>query len=235
MKTTINRFLRSLFDAISPRVCVICGRRLTIDEEVLCIPCYANLPRTWYDERAEDNELARLFWGRVPIERAVALCFYQSHSYFSRLIYMMKYKNHPDAARYLGRIMAEELLSSSFFEGIDALVPVPITRRRRHQRGYNQSMEIALGVSRATGLPVIDKALVRTSFTGSQTKLGRLQRQDNVEKVFHLVRPQLVAGLHVLVIDDIVTTGATIVSCMRELRKAEGTRLSLLAAGFTKN
>ncbi len=227
--------LRHLLDFISPRSCRICGNRLSGDEEEICSVCNWQLPRTHYAETAEDNTVARLFWGRLPLERAASWFYYQSQSPASRMIYELKYHGKSEIGEWLGRGSATEFMQSSFFEGIDVIVPVPITWRRKWQRGYNQSMEIARGISAVTGLKIVNGAVKRSHFNGSQTNLSAGERQKNVEGAFRLVRPELVAGKHILLVDDILTSGATLSACGEELAKVPGVRISIMTIGFTKS
>jgi ComF family protein len=230
---TITKFWRQLRDLLSPRACVVCGRRLPVATEVLCPLCQLHLPRTGFQQSPDDNLLARLFWGIIPVERAVALCYYSPASGTARAIYDMKYHHRPDVGIALGRLMATELQPSGFFEDIDLLVPVPLAPNRLRERGYNQSLQLALGVSRVTGLPVSEDVVCRTAFTRSQTQLIRQNRQENVEGVFKLCQAEKLSGRHVLLIDDVITTGATITACARELLRAKNVRVSILAFGLT--
>ena len=220
---------------ISPRLCVVCGERLSITEEVICAKCNLHLPRTGYHREPYENNLAKLFWGQIPIERATALFYYEAHAETANILYDMKYKNHPDIGIVMGRMMAREIQDSGFFEGIDAIVPIPLAKKRQRQRGYNQSLMLAKGVSEITGLPISQKVIRRTVFEGSQTSKGRWERQENVEKVFELTDAQSFIGKHLLIIDDVVTTGATIVACAKELAKAGDIKFSILALGYAKS
>lgn len=146
----------------------------------------------------------------------------------------MKYRSHPETGELMGRMAAKEFATYGFFDGIDAIVPVPLAKNRQRERGYNQSLEIARGVSAVTRIPITSKALKRKSFAASQTKMNRWQRNENVEDVFLLTDGNAVKGKHILIIDDVVTTGATVISCAKELMKAGGTRFSVMSLGFTK-
>ena len=227
--------LRRFLDLIAPRPCVVCGCRLGVHDEVLCPSCVLQLPRTGFHLSPLDNPMARLFWGIIPVERVAAYTYYSPGSEMAQMVYDMKYHDRPDIGVALGRLMATELQSAGFFDGIDLLVPVPLAPRRERQRGYNQSRQLALGVSEVTGLAVSDCAVLRTVFKGSQTELSRWDRQENVEDVFRLRDADTLRGRHVLLIDDIVTTGATVTACARELQKAEGVRISILAFGYSKS
>lgn len=229
-----SSFYSRLIDLIAPRGCAICGERLTLDEQVVCTRCNVRLPRTDYASDAYDNEMARHFWARIAVERCAALFFYQPQSPASRMIYDLKYRNHPEYGVTLGRMAATEFAAQGFFEGIDVIVPVPLAKARKRERGYNQSMEIARGVAEATRIGICDDAVERTRRTETQTRMGRLQRVDNVENAFSLARPDAVAGRHVLIVDDIVTTGATVCACGKALMQAGGVSISVLSLGFTK-
>lgn len=212
----------------------MCGCRLGIGEDVICTACNIELPRTGYAATPYDNEMAKLFWGRMPIEKAAALFVYRAHSDASRIIYRLKYLNHPETGELMGRMAAKEFAAHSFFDGIDAIVPVPLAKKRKRERGYNQSFEIARGVSQITHLPVINKAVKRMSFKGSQTHMSRWQRNENVEGEFCLTDGKAVKDKHILIIDDVVTTGATIISCATEMAKAGGVKFSVMSLGLTK-
>jgi ComF family protein len=216
-------------------MCVVCGSRLAVTEETLCSKCYLHLPRTDFRNNLYENVMAKLFWGRIAIEKADALFFYEPHAETAHILYELKYKNHPEIGVVMGRMMAKELMRSGLYEGIDAIVPVPLAKKRERERGYNQSLELAKGVSEVTGLPIADKVVVRTKFVGSQTQRGRWERNENVENVFELVDGDSINGKHLLLIDDVVTTGATIIACAQELQKASNVRISVLALGFAKS
>lgn len=229
-----SKLLSTLSDLLSPRACTCCGCRLGVDERVLCTACNAHLPRTLFAERALDNEMARLFWKRLPVERAAALFFYQPHSPSGQMIYELKYHNRPNVGLALGRLAAQEMARSRFFEDIDVIIPLPLARGRERERGYNQSLLIAEGVSEATHLPICNDAVRRIRETRSQTRLSHEERADNIEGAFRLIRPERVACRHVLIVDDIVTSGATVVACGGAIATAGGVRISVLSLGYTK-
>ena len=132
-------------------------------------------------------------------------------------------------------MMAKELMRNGLFDDIDALVPVPLAKKRERERGYNQSMMLAKGVSEVTSLPIANQVVRRTRFAGSQTRRGRWERNENVEDVFELQDADSISGKHLLLIDDVVTTGATIIACAKEMQKASNVRISVLALGFAKS
>ena len=228
-------FWTRLLDLISPRACVVCGCRLSASEEVICGKCNLHLPRTGFQQDPYENIMAKMFWGQIPIERAAALIYYEPHAETANILYELKYKNHPEIGEVMGRLMARELQTGNFFEGIDGIIPVPLAKKRERQRGYNQSHELAKGISEITGLPIYNKVVRRTVFEGSQTSLGRWERNENVEQVFELKDALTIQGKHLLIVDDVVTTGATVIACAKELCKAEGVRLSVLSLGLAKS
>lgn len=228
-------FWHRLLDLISPRLCVVCGQRLTVSEDVICTKCNLHLPRTDFHQDPYENEMAKLFWHQIPVERATALFYYESHAETANILYELKYKNHPEVGEVMGRLMAIELQPSGFFDGIDGIVPIPLAKKRQRQRGYNQSLEIARGISAITSLPIYNKVVRRKAFEGSQTNKGRWERNENVEGVFELKDASAIQGKHLLMVDDVVTTGATVIACVQELCKADNVRVSVLALGFSKS
>ena len=234
MKPCIS-FWSRLLDLISPRMCVVCSRRLSVSEEVICATCNLHLPRTGFQRDPYENIMAKTFWGQIPIERATALFYYEPHAETANILYDMKYRNHPEIGEVMGRMMAKEFQPAGFFDGIDGIVPVPLARKRERQRGYNQSQELAKGISEVVGLPIYNKVVKRCKFEGSQTSRGRWERNENVEKMFQLTDGERICGKDLLLIDDVVTTGATIIACAKELVKAGGVKISVLSLGFTKS
>lgn len=230
----MGSFWTRLLDLIAPRQCCACDGRLGETERTVCLNCLLSLPRTHHAEHPYDNPMAQLFWGLVPVERAAAWFFYQPSSPHSPMIHHLKYHQHREIGHFIGRIAAEEMSPSGFFDDIDLLIPVPLTKRRQRQRGYNQSNVIAGGISEVTGIPVAGDAVRRTRFEESQTRKKAVERKENVSDVFKLVRAEAIGHRHVMVIDDIITTGSTIISLGQELQKAPSVSISIFSAGFTR-
>lgn len=229
-----DNVLVSLMNIIAPRSCVMCGNRLVVGENVICSVCNSILPRTHYDTKPYDNEMARLLWGRVEVERVAALFYFKPQSDTSRIVYAFKYGNHPEYAEYMGRLAAKEMSRGGFFDGIDVIVPVPLARKRLRKRGYNQSLYIAKGIKEITDIPIVDNAVRRNTFTESQTHKSRWMRYENVEHAFELRNPGLLRGKHVLIVDDVMTTGSTILACAKELIKDGDVTISVFTLGITK-
>jgi ComF family protein len=201
------------------------------NENLICTECYVLIPRTNY-HIAEDNPVAQLFWGRCLIEKAAAFSYYNKGSRIRNLIHNMKYKGIREIGIELGRIYALSLKSSGFTNDIDLIIPVPLHLAKKRTRGFNQSEIISMGIADVTGLPVNTKSLVRKTVSETQTKRSRYERWTNVEGIFHVIDPQTIMNKHVLLVDDVITTGSTIESCSYELLKIEGVKVSVVALAF---
>lgn len=227
------RLLRQLLDIAAPRLCSACGRRLNDGEEVFCATCMMRLPRTDFLAHPYDNEMAQTFWGRVShFEKAYAFVYHQPHSESARAVYQIKYFGMADTGIDIGEIMGIQMKAAGFTDDIDIILPVPLTKERKRQRGFNQSEMIAQGISDATGIKVAKDIVKRVSFHGSQTRRDRQDRADNVENAFCLASGKRVTGKHVLIVDDIVTTGATIVAMAQQITLQPGVKVSVAAIGF---
>ena len=199
-----------------PSNCLVCGKRLPSPREILCFKCEYLMPKTGYGERA-DNPVSRIFWGRVPVVSATSLFRFEKGSAYQTLLHDLKYRGNWRAGLYLGRLLGQELIQSSFSR-CDLLVPVPLHPGRLRQRGYNQSEIITRGCSEITGIPVATRLIIRRGRHRSQTSMGRHERFENVIEEFSLdSRPMDINGLKVLIIDDVITTGATLEACSRIL------------------
>ena len=211
-----------------PRLCYGCGGTLLRNEKLICIECYILMPRTRYHLQ-EDNPVARLFWGRCKIERAAAFSFYSKDSRIRKLIHNLKYRGIREVGFELGKIYGQSLLDSDFLKGIDMIIPVPLHPSKKRIRGFNQSEIIAGGFSEATGLPVFQEILERTTRSQTQTKRSRYDRWINVEGIFNVSARDAIEGKHILIIDDVITTGSTLEACAVELLKSEGVKVSVAA------
>lgn len=228
-----HSIIERIIDTILPRPCVVCGRRLDIDDDVICAICDLNMPRTAFYRDPKTNLMAQQFYEKLDTERCAALFYFRSHADISRTIYAMKYGGRDDIAVFLGHATAQEVMASGFFDGIDVLLPVPLSRQKQRQRGYNQSERIAQGIAEETGLPIATGAVVRTKNTKTQTHLNSMQRIDNVKDAFALADPTDIRGRHVLIVDDVVTSGATVTACAKAAMQAGNVRISVLSVGFS--
>lgn len=219
--------LNDIRELFFPRCCVVCGKRLLQGEEFMCFSCMQVLPRTNLHLSA-DNEVAKSFWGKFPVERASAFLYYSKGGPVRRLLYDLKYYGNYKLGHFLGRYMASELSLSGFFAGIDYIVPVPMFAQKRKSRGYNQSEMLAEGISSVTCIPLLRNGLVKNRQTETQTHKSSYERWKNVRDVFECVSFAEMNGKHILLVDDVLTTGATIVACADALGKVSGLRISIL-------
>ena len=225
-------FLQRLLDLTNPRACAICGQRLAVEETLFCTVCLLHLPLTHFNTKPDDNPMTQIFWGLLTIEKASALIYYTAHATSSYPVYKLKYMNVPEMGIELGRYMGRQLCKAGFFNEIDAIIPVPLTQKHQRQRGYNQSQMIAEGIAEECHLPIWNNVVKRNTFHSSQTNKGRIERASNVKGVFELIDAEKIKDAHVLIVDDVVTTGATICSLGQELRKVEGVKISVVSVGF---
>jgi len=201
-----------------PLNCLVCGKRLSSPGEVLCLECEYNMPRTNYRD-GTNNPVSQVFWGRVPVEMGTSLFRFEKGSSYQTLLHDLKYRGNKKAGAYLGRLLGHELKRTRYAD-CDVMVPVPIHKKRLRERGYNQSEIIARGTSDVMGIPVVLDLLRRADHHNSQTTLGRYERFENVRHNFQLARnPPDVNGKRILLIDDVVTTGATLEACSEVLFK----------------
>ena len=208
------KMLKSLLDLIFPRICPGCDASLVRGEGSVCTECLLAIQETNFHEAEQDNELFYRLAGKTPLEGAFALYYFDKKGRFQKVVKALKYKNMPQVGRFLGEFYGELLHESGVLKDVNAIVPVPLHRSRLRERGYNQSEQIARGLHKATGIAIDRKALARKEKTATQTRKTQAERWDNVRDVFEMRRP---LGGHILLVDDIITTGATLESCIRTL------------------
>lgn len=228
------RWIDDLKELLFPRYCKVCGRRLMKSEQHLCIGCLLELPRTHYDQHP-DNPLMQHFMEWSEVVRATAYTYYYKEGKFSTLIHHLKYYNQPEVGTFLGELAAKELRGGGFFDDIGLIVPVPLSRKKFRMRGYNQSEHIAHGISKVTGIPIKANCIERVTDTDTQTHKGQTERWKNTEGIFRVTRPEAVKGRHLLLIDDVSTTGATLHACIAALLTTPGVRISVFTLATTKN
>lgn len=229
----IKDWLYSFLSLWFPRCCVVCGESLAKGEECICTMCNINLPRTDYHLR-KDNPVEKLFWGKFPLERATSFFFYRKGSDFRQVLHQLKYGGQKEIGAIMGRYMASELQASDFFHGVDVIIPIPLYKKKQQIRGYNQSEWISRGIMAVTGIPVDTEAIIRRKNTETQTQKSALERWENVDGIFELHRSEYLAGKHILIVDDVLTTGATTVACASRLAEIEGVRISVLTLAMAE-
>ena len=224
-------FWDDFISLLFPRLCYACGNHLLRNENLICTECYVIIPRTDYHFK-EDNPVAQLFWGRCVIEKAAAFSYYNKGSRIRNLIHNLKYKGIKELGYELGKIYGLSLMSSGFTKDIDLIIPVPLHPAKERVRGFNQSNLISIGLGDAAKLPVSTNSLSRVAISATQTKRSRYERWTNVEGIFRVTDPMSITGKHVLLVDDVITTGSTIEACANELLKTEGVRVSVVALAY---
>jgi ComF family protein len=205
-----NNSTRDLLHFIYPNSCVICTREIVLQSLTICPICASELHYTYYEKYTEPTNLDKLFWGRIPLEGTYALFYFNEGTGVQKLLHALKYKNNPELGRFYGHQLGNVLKTMSAFEDVDAVVPVPLHPKKQFTRGYNQAEEIAKGVIEGLQVPLRSDLLKRRVFTESQTKRNRYARWDNMQNRFSLTPKNAELPKHLVIIDDVVTTGSTI-------------------------
>lgn len=219
-------FIHDFWGLFYPRICPACDNPLVRNEDFLCTSCLLDLPRTNFHKDPE-NEVAQMFWGRVNLENASAFLYFQKKNKVQHLLHKLKYKGDKEIGRFLGRLAGNELKETPF-EQIDMVIPLPLHPKKQKIRGYNQSEMIALGIGEALGKKIEKSVLIRKFANTTQTRKHRYERWLNVEEVFEVVNREKIANKHILLVDDVVTTGATLEASAGELLKGTNTKVSII-------
>ena len=227
----LNRLFQDFIGLLYPNLCSGCMKPIYFGESIICTNCLFQIPYT-DDYLNPENRVARQFWARIKFDAAIALLKFKKGTSVQNLLHQLKYRGKTELGELLGKMIGEKLLASAQFKGIDIVIPVPLHQRKLSQRGYNQSQHIAIGIAQILGCKVDDKILLKVKETASQTNKGRLSRNENMQDVFQIIETFDLVGKHVLLIDDIITTGATIEACGVELWKAGIGNLSIAAVAF---
>lgn len=222
---TLKEIKDSVLHLLFPHICTGCGSDILHEKSVLCMRCIDAMPETNF-ELHPDNPVEKIFWGRLPLAGATAQFYFTKESLMQHLMHQFKYKGNKELGMQLGKIMGVQIKKSARFEA-DALVPLPLFAAKEKRRGYNQAAILCEGMAEAMNLPVLDKIISRPRHTETQTKKGRIERWKNMEGKFILSDADAIKNMHLLLVDDVVTTGATLEACGNELLKAENVRLSI--------
>ncbi len=223
------------FKLFIPNICPLCNASMLKSETVICFVCKKELPKTNFLMCPSDNSLIQNFWGRAEVKYAVAFYFYNKGLRVQKLIHILKYKNRPDVGVEIGKTYGILLSESGIFNDVSSIIPVPLHEKKKKIRGYNQAEMFAAGLSESMNIPVDTLTLQKKTFTETQTKKNRFARWKNVEEKFHLVHPENITGKHVILTDDVITTGATLESCMINLKKAADVTVSLVSIACAVN
>lgn len=231
----ISAVVLDMLSLVLPRTCIACGRVLLENEGCMCLACRYNMPLTNFS-RHKNNPIKLLFENIMPVEAATAMFWFVGSTEWQHIIHKFKYHGRWFFAQKMGELFGEELCDSGNFEDIDLIVPIPLHFHKRMMRGYNQSEQLALGVGRKMGVECDFRSVCRRLHNDSQTKKSRFERWDNVEDIFEVRRVERLRGKHILLLDDVLTTGATMSSCaMAIISACEGdVRISVASLAVSR-
>ena len=232
MNTAIKKIGNSLGRLFFPQLCAGCGTDILDADQTICLHCNEQLPITNFHLHA-NNPVEKIFWGRIPVTAAASYLYFTKDSILQQLLHQLKYKGNKDIGYFLGRQMGMAFSQSNRFCYADALVALPLFPSRERKRGYNQAAVLCEGFSDASGIPFLPRAVARIVHTDTQTHKNRIERWQNMEGRFHLVNELSIKGKHILLVDDVITTGATLEACGQEVLKGENVKLSLATLCFS--
>lgn len=229
----IHNYLKDFISLFFPSVCIGCNRPLLYQEEYICTHCLFHLPYTNF-HLDDKNQAARRFWGRVPLQAVTSYLYFSSGTHVQHILHAIKYKNKPQAATFVGKQYGFHLKNTEIFKDIEVIIPVPLHRKRLRKRGYNQCEYFGRGLAESMGVSMVSTRLLRPHKTETQTTKNRYERYENMQDVFHVTEPKSLEGQHVLLIDDVLTTGSTLEACANALLCVPGIKISIATIAFTK-
>jgi ComF family protein len=230
--TAINNYLNDLLHLFFPHLCIGCQKDILNNEDVLCAECTSKLPETGFFDKKE-NPVEKIFYGRLPVEHAASAFYFNKGSVIQHAIVQLKYKNNLQAGYYLGKLLGKKLADSKRFCEVDIIIPLSLNDKKLFKRGYNQSAVIVNGITSVWNKSVVENAVERILFTETQTHKNRISRWETMEGVFKVSQPEQIENKHVLLVDDIVTTGATLEACGEVILKVPGVKLSIATVAYT--
>lgn len=232
MLQSLSGYFNNFFHLIYPHFCEGCGSDALSTNHILCASCLADLPETGFSS-IEENVIEKRFYGRLKLHAATAAFYFTQQSLMQHLMHQLKYKGNKQVGIYLGKLLGEQIKTSNRFNEVDVIIPLPLNPKREFKRGYNQATMIAQGVAEALNKPIIENAVVREVFTSTQTKQDRIHRFKNMDGVFATQNKAAINNKHILLIDDIITTGATIEACANIIIQQNCKALSVASVAYT--
>ncbi|MBA2747030.1 MAG: ComF family protein [Flavisolibacter sp.] len=226
MKQFLQQVTTSLLHLVFPHVCEGCGNDLIDRDDLLCLKCRKELPKTNFHFYF-NNPIEKIFWGRLPLVQASAQYYFTKESMMQHLMHQLKYRGNKNLGVFLGTLMGKALQETNRFSDVDLVVPLPLFPSKEKQRGYNQAHLLSIGIAQTIQKPVVEKAVIRTSFTDTQTMKNRVDRWQNMDGRFSVDAKCNLEGKHVLLVDDVVTTGASLEACGKALISVPGLKLSI--------
>lgn len=225
--TLINDFMSLIY----PRHCEACGNSLFKHEAYICNYCKLNLPKSNYHKNSH-NELIQTFGGRIPLENALCYYVFEKSGKVQKLLHAIKYQNQKELAQFIGELYGQDLLNGKTLEAVDVIIPIPLHYKKLKSRGFNQSEWFAKGIAKTLNKKLDVNSLERITETSTQTKKKKYQRWENVEGIFKVKESQALINQHVLIVDDVITTGATIEAAWEALKEIEGVKISVISIAF---
>lgn len=214
-----------------PRTCYACGNSLFQNEKIVCTSCLLHLPKTNFHKSTE-NPVSKVFWGRVNLTAATSMYFYRKGGKVQQLIHQLKYKGHKEIGVFLGEMYGKQLIESPLYTDIDLIIPIPLHKSKLKKRGFNQAELFASGLARSMQKEMDVKSLIRQVATSTQTKKTRYKRWENVSEIFKLATPENLKGKKILVVDDVITTGATMEAFIQTIQRVEDVKVCAVSIAF---
>ena len=232
MKSLISDISSGISHLLFPHNCLGCATDVLNDDDLICARCLTELPTTNFFS-SSDNPIEKIFYGRMKIEHAAAGFYFTKDSLMQHLMVQLKYKGNKEVGIYLGKLIGYQLIQSNRFNDVEALIPLPLNAKKEFKRGYNQSMAICEGIAKIWQKPILKDAVIRTVFTETQTHENRINRWQNMDGVFAVANPSAIEGKHILLVDDVVTTGATLEACGSIMLENYNIKLSIACVACT--
>ena len=228
----IKTIANSILHVFYPQYCIKCNSSFISNKQMLCNECLHQMPLTNFENIA-NNEIDKLFWGKLKVEHGFALGYFNRGGIFQNLVHQLKYSSNKDAGLILGNLMGEAILNNEFYKKLDVVIPLPLHPLKMAKRGFNQAEIIAQGIADKCNIPMLNKVAQRRVNTSTQTAKTRGERFENMRNVFFIKNMELLKNKHVLLVDDIITTGASLEACGAVILTAENTKLYIGAAAYS--
>ncbi len=229
-----KNYFNDLISLLYPELCLACGNSLFRNEKLICLSCLYKLPKTNFHLEA-NNTIEKIFWGRFPLQRASSFLFFAKGGRVQNLMHEFKYRSKKEIGFYLGELFARELSKTNWFENIDMIIPVPLHNKKQQIRGYNQSDEFGKGLENFSSIPIETGVIKRIVASETQTKKSRFRRWENVSEIFEIAQAEKIKGKHILIVDDVITTGATLEACAQKLLSVGEVKISIASLAYTAN
>ncbi len=229
-----SKWLHDFSHLFFPHICVGCGSDLLEKDQTVCLHCYSNLPETGFSTHP-GNPIEKIFYGRLEVNMAAAGYYFTKSSVLQRLIHQLKYNGNQDVGRQLGQWLGLQLKNSGRFNNMDALIPLPLFPDKEKMRGYNQAAVLCEGISEIIKVPMLKDIVLRKRYTDTQTKKGRSERWVNVDGSFEISDSSQLQNKHVLLVDDVITTGATLEACGYAIKETEAVKLSIATLAWASD